>query len=430
MKRHWSEVHGLKESLNSFSFGNPVKLQTFFRGTEIRYFEVDPPPGKTTVNEVPLVTTLEDVNNIDDGDVGNDEELQNDQRYGPHVSTLRRASSPLPTCRPTEIPSRSSSINLDLETLQYFHHFTTTTSLTLPNVDSQNLRTQYWQTDVVLQALQHQWLMYGLLTISACHLAALANDSAAGRKHRERAAQFMSDFSIGHREATKSGLDGVIATLEENPGTTSVRIMCVLRCAHFASTESPYGWELIPESAAPSQLHVIINNIRKTIAPDSAVLPKDSGNSNKCDQVAISTCSTSNGTLSTLLNRLHALPSLLAKTFGKLRSVAPILATLSAIDALIECCETSFASDDAGAAWQGMAMWTVKISEQFHSMISCHDPVALVVVGHWAAALVQRVEDCGCWFLRGAANKILRDVEDGLADKGHGAQRLVVGLMA
>src|SRR5277367_6532329 len=44
MRRHWSEIHGLSEPLNPSSFARPVKLQTFFRSTKLRYFKVTSSP--------------------------------------------------------------------------------------------------------------------------------------------------------------------------------------------------------------------------------------------------------------------------------------------------------------------------------------------------------------------------------------------------
>lgn len=40
MRHHWSEIHALKTPAVDCVLGQPVKLQTFFRGTKVRYFEV------------------------------------------------------------------------------------------------------------------------------------------------------------------------------------------------------------------------------------------------------------------------------------------------------------------------------------------------------------------------------------------------------
>jgi hypothetical protein len=39
MRRHWADVHGFVGA-GFFDMAREVKMQTFFRGTKIRYFEV------------------------------------------------------------------------------------------------------------------------------------------------------------------------------------------------------------------------------------------------------------------------------------------------------------------------------------------------------------------------------------------------------
>lgn len=111
-------------------------------------------------------------------------------------------------------------------------------------------------------------------------------------------------------------------------------------------------------------------------------------------------------TLSTLLNHLGTLPSRMAEALGKPENTQDVLATLSAIAALVECCVTSFASDEAGTAWRAMATWLIKVPGHFNHMVSRHSRAALVVLAHWAV-LVERAEHCGCWFLKGSVRKIL-----------------------
>ena len=66
MRRHRCEVHGLREPLNS-SFAYPVKLQTFFRGTKLRYFEVTSSTAERTAGPVLVANSCGD-NEYDNGD--------------------------------------------------------------------------------------------------------------------------------------------------------------------------------------------------------------------------------------------------------------------------------------------------------------------------------------------------------------------------
>ncbi|KAF9701653.1 hypothetical protein EKO04_000782 [Ascochyta lentis] len=54
-----------------------------------------------------------------------------------------------------------------------------------------------------------------------------------------------------------------------------------------------------------------------------------------------------------------------------------------------------------------MAPWISKASEEFHGMTFHNNPVALVVLAHWAASLVKRVDESGRWYLLGAAHFIV-----------------------
>lgn len=114
------------------------------------------------------------------------------------------------------------------------------------------------------------------------------------------------------------------------------------------------------------------------------------------------------------LHRLHALPNRMAQTFGKPtpECILDVLVTLSAINSLIDCSETSFASNDARATYWVMAIWLTKLSDHFNDMVKKENPAALVVVAYWAASLVKRAEDCGCWFLERVTASMIKTIRE------------------
>ncbi|KAL2831400.1 hypothetical protein BDW59DRAFT_140138 [Aspergillus cavernicola] len=343
MKLHQREIHGRRELSDLASFARPVKLQTFFRGTKLRYFEVTP------LSESDSTIDYDDAEEEEDSSVDVD------------------------TAIPLPLP------NLDLETLTYFHHFTTATSLTLPVAGDEQSATQNWQTDVVLHALQRQWLMCGLLAISACHLAVLVEDASIRQAHRERSAQFFSAFSA-EWEAMKVSKG---MSEDKDAMRAGAQIACILRCVHWTpgSTVDP---------AAVSQLQLFMATIR-SFDPDAV-----SFQSNIHHHVQ-----TVPKNVVEAFNRLHTLPALMAETFSRPDNVQDVLATLTAIAMLIECCDMSFSSSGMGAAWHSMTMWLVRVPEHFNELTRRNSPSALVVIGYWEAILVKRAEDCGCWFLKG-----------------------------
>ncbi|RDW58518.1 hypothetical protein BP5796_12448 [Coleophoma crateriformis] len=433
MRRHWSECHDLKEtSPNSSSFARPVTLQTFFRGTKLRYFEVAVPPVVNTAGGIPLVTNT--------GDGG--ESRHDEQNCGEDGPIEPRVSAP-PKTSPTVSP-----IGADLEMLTYFHHFTTTTSLTLPGAEHPQSATHYWQVNVVHQALQRQWLMCGLLAISAGHLAALADETTIKQVHCVRFAQFLRTFSIGLEE-TERGLDAV-STVAKEAKKAGGQIMCVLRCAYWVLAGSMLDQGTLTGLAAPLHIQSILTTIRGFSTPDLLLSAAGTLSDGAERQEATFTqamrvleevrgtsetghagdASPLNNTASALFNRTLTLPYRMAETFGKPESAEDVLATLSAIAALVECSYISFSPSGVGGAWLGMVTWLNKVPEHFIYLVGSHNLAALVVLAHWAAFLVKRAEHCGCWFLSGLTKSILLQIAERLPPDNHAVQSLVEDLIA
>jgi len=435
MRRHWSEVHGFsKPPPGSSPFARPVKLQTFFRGTKLRYFEVAASPEAYIAKVALLVTT----NNN-----------KNDERYnkqGPDEDDAYSATplQPPPASPPPEIPPKSSPVDLDLETLTYFHQFITTTSLTLPGVQHPR---SYWQTEVVLLALRRRWLMYGLLAISACHLAVLADDTTIKRAHCERSVQFFSEFTAGW-ETIKRDLEVADAGIEEEVQKVGGQMMCMLHCAHWVLASSTLDQAVISELVAPLQLQSIMTTIRSFVVPEFALRPRgtriDANERQEetfaqakrilemrssSDAESFDAFQSSDNMSSALLNRLRVLPYRMAEAFGKPDSAQDVLATLSAVAAMVKYCDTNFVSNEVGAAWLDMVTWLIEVPDHFNHMVSHHNPAALVVLAYWAAFLVKRTENYGCWFLRGLTKTILLQIAEQLPSDDRAVQSLVGSLM-
>ncbi|MCJ1381950.1 hypothetical protein MMC17_005062 [Xylographa soralifera] len=423
MKRHWSEIHGLGGSVPiSSSFPRSVKLQTFFRGTKVRYFEVDSPAALLV--------------NIDDsGHDGGDD-------YEGCEEGLNAITATLPS--PPRLPAPVSTANgphpadFNLETLTYFHHFITTTSLTLPGAEDSQSAQRYWQTHVVPRALLRHWLMCGLLAISAHHLAALTDDTLIKQIHREQEAQLFSEFSAGLGQTTECDLGLEAAEIEVEAKKTGEQINCLLRCAQWALAEATLDYE----SEAPCRLLSIISTIRGCVVPDSTLHRSDILNHGHGRQEELfthevlhsknsseggnpHTNSSSKNTPSVLLVLLRALPFRIVEVLERPESTQDVFATISAINIVVECCDISFACDEAGAAWQGVATWLGNVPDHFNQMVRRHHPAALVVLAYWAALLVKRAEYVGCWFLQGLAKIIVLRVARQLSVHG----RAVLGLV-
>ena len=420
IKRHWREAHS-SVSLPS-SFARPVKLQTFFRGIKVRYFEVASPLAL-------LVNTDDDGDKLND--IGEEREEQNHNaiKATPTPPSPRMLASPEPA-------HKLSPAHFNLETLTYFHHFTTVVSLTLPGARTLQSTKQYWQKLVPSLALSQRWLMCGLLALSTHHLALLADDTMTKRVHREREAQLSSEFLTGLVQTTGRNDSYEVARIDEKAQAAGEQIKCLLCCAQWPLVEPA-----LDGSVAPSKLPLILLTIRGCFIPDSVLHGDLQNNSYGSQEERIapdiqpaeyltgggtsSTRSSSTNTPSVLLKRLYALPHRMAEVLGRPESAQDVFAPLSAITILVECCDISFAYDEVGAAWYALATWLAKVPNYFSQMLLCHHPAALVVLAHWAAVLVKRAERMGCWYLKGFAKIIVVEVARYLALKG----RTVLGLI-
>ena len=436
MKRHWSDIHGLGGSVPlSSSFARPVKLQTFFRGTKVRYFEVALPTAS-------LVNTDDDGGNNgdDDGDDGEDDHEGCEEES--HDAITVTPPSPPHVPAPPAITHGPSLTDFNLETLTYFHNFTSMASLTLPGAKDPQSGKHYWQMHVVFRALRRHWLMCGLLAISTHHSAALTDDIMTKRIHLERGEQFTSEFSTGLGQTMGCDLGQEAADIEEEVKNTGEQIRCLLRCAQWVLAEPKFNDELV----APHQLLSIMATVRGCVIPDSTLrysgiwndghgrqeessIQGFSHTRNASQGINPHPNSSNDNTPSVPLDLLRALPFRMAEVLGRLESAEDVFATLSAITTVVDCCDISFACDETGAAWQGVTTWLANVSDHYNQMVGQDDPAALVVLAHWAAILVKRAEQVGCWLLKGSAKMIMLQITRQLSVHGHTILSLVECLM-
>ena len=432
MQRHWSECHGLSESVPlSASVACPVKLQTFFRGTKIRYFEVASPTAS-------LISPGNDDGDVggDDGNDGGDESGDGHEGREHEVCnaiTVTPPPPPLPMPDPTQTTHDPSPADFNLDTLTYFHHFITTTSLTLPVAEHSQSAKQYWQMHVIFRALRRRWLTCGLLALSTCHLATLTDDPTTKRIHRERETHFAFEFSAGLGQMAGCDLGLETAGIDEEIEEMGEQIRCLLCCAQRALSDPSLD---CCESVASCQLLSVMSAVRGCVIPDSALRHSSAGIDNsyrrqeesfvqgsmhKSDssqnEIPHPNPSSSENVPSAVLNLLHTLPSRLAKALERPEDAQDVFTTLSVITTVVECCHISFTRDEAATAWQGVTTWLAKIPDHFNQMLRRHHPAALVVLAYWAAMLVKRAEHLGCWFLKGTAKLVVLQVAKRLSVK-------------
>ncbi|KAI0151701.1 hypothetical protein GGR57DRAFT_170682 [Xylariaceae sp. FL1272] len=166
MCQHWSQIHGENNS-RTIQY-RQAKLQTFFRGNKIRYFEVEGPENSQCWTQ------------------------RESERAAEASGTPSPSSSSEENVTETAVPA------LDHQALLYMHHYTRHSGL---HLNRGNESVEFWLQDIVLEASKHPFLMYGLLCISAVDKARRATERADRRKHLHAAASYYAGAISGYRAA-------------------------------------------------------------------------------------------------------------------------------------------------------------------------------------------------------------------------------------
>lgn len=380
MRRHWSDVHNVSGPNDFASHARSVKLQTFFRGTKLKYFEVS---------------------------VARAAESRSSDERGRHDRNDPSVDDVPSVLQPTSLSELSPVV--DLRTLTYFHHFIITTSLTLPQVEGSLPASQYWGTYIISLALQHRWLMCGLLAISACHSVMLGDETTAQKKHRGRAAMFRSEFLIGFNN-TMSNNSNTVST--ETLRKAGIQVRGIMSCARWTLTGFTANQEnVLSPATSISWLQTLLCDVRDFASSRL-------GNSLEIEQSTGDDLQTSLGTNSPraataaptlLLNRLQVLPYRMAEIFGKPDNEEDAPAILLGIAALVQCCNGvyEYEYNVSSGGWQGISVWLNKTTDHFNHMVALQSPAALIVLTHWAAILVKSAAVDKCWFIHAFSEAIV-----------------------
>ena len=391
MRRHQLERHDLADSETdgANAMVRPVSLQTFFRGTKIRYFEVAGPATYEAPKPSPSVEMI-----------NTDEVVQPLQISGV-------------AARPTTLAPV-----IDLHHLSYLHHFLQDTSLSLPTVDLEN--SLYWHHEFVAQALQQDWLMAGLLAVAASHKATIAHATSTATAHHKRSLSLFREYQEGlqaHVIRQKTVCAWSTASLEAvtTPRLTMLQgkptprqevldqLANIVSCAHvlFRATHS-------------STLEALTTPMRGLVSKDMIDKPDAIDRAAKLMEIDEAD---RDPMLSCLIDRISSLPTRMAGPLGRPQSpedLQAVMIALSAIAKLIDSCVAAFESESEDATFCAMTTWLSAATGSLHELIARNNAAALIVLAHWAGSLVRRVEENGCWFLKGAADFMLARIRERL----------------
>ncbi|TGJ78625.1 hypothetical protein E0Z10_g10138 [Xylaria hypoxylon] len=166
MCQHWSEVHDEPNS-KAIKY-RKARLQTFFRGNKIRYFEVEGPKDSQCWTQ-------------------KDSQL-----------AIKKPCLLSPADSADEALDEIQAPPLDYQSLLYMHHYTRHSGLFL---NRGNESTTFWLDTIVFEAYKHPFLMYSLLCISAIDKARKTTDHTQRRNHMQASAAYCAGAISGYRAA-------------------------------------------------------------------------------------------------------------------------------------------------------------------------------------------------------------------------------------
>jgi hypothetical protein len=419
MKKHQNEVHRVEDLSHLDTFARPAWLQTFFKGTKLRYFEVTP------VSEEVVATNALGIARLD-----GDESSR--QQEGELATTLPMSHH--------GIPGSFVSSQFDfLDTIQYFHYYTTKTYWDLPPMETEpgSSTEDFWKTTLVGLAIEHKWLMCGLLAMSASHLVLMdryGKDAETEKKHCDQAIKFMSGFANGFYGPERNDLD---SDLEHNSEilVVSEKMHCILRQAVWAlRTYTIHDQVIVEKLYIPFSTDAFFVEVNQLTVPNHERPPVPSeesiftraqsilGVGDRCTPEPA-------GVPKSMLERLRVLPSQLTAMLGRPDHVQDPLAILSATAALAVCYKICYDADSIEEVLLYMMEWRVMAGHHFETMLSQNNAAALVLLAYWTS-LVKRAEAGYMWFMFGSADAIVREVATILAEQESELLPLVQDLIA
>lgn len=427
MSMHQREKHHLQNNSELESCIRPAKLQTFFRGTKIRYFEVGSASSEQPDLLVLPTTSRTDATGSENR--GSTEHGQGSpwaaQPVDPGESILDNRLS---------LPNGSTGFtnqSFNLDSLRYFHHFTTVTSLTLPIPDSCTDSTSYWQATILNIALRERWLMSGLLALSSSHLARQELDLSQQQAVLKPAAKLSHEFlasstALLHRMPNEA--TGGVSEVDVVVANTTLR--SIIHCLQYTVGGGVLGQQSFLEGTESPSFTSVLQTMKafknlnlKHGGLDGKLFTQLTNHLETQEATSVGTSLSSGMEPVEPLERLRDLPYRMAEVFGRPDNARGTLACISAIKALVECLE---ADTSPAKAWHRMVEWVCKVPDLFHDMLERKEAPALVVLAHWTAYLVRHAEQSGCWWLNGMETSLMQEIK-GLLPAGI---RSIDGLIA
>ncbi|VUC28838.1 unnamed protein product [Clonostachys rosea] len=392
MEMHWASRHSIHTKSKVRS--SPVALQTFFRGTKLRYFEVI-----TTTGSTPSVDTA-----LPTESIGGRE--------------LEAVNSHQPS------PPRIQLSSIDARAMMYLHHFTLHTAPTLVR-RCQPLK--LWQDDVPQLAFQYPFLLHALLGLSAYHIS--IKNPETGHVHRLAAARYSS---LGATEYAKH-------LLEPNYDNSTA----ILACANCLTIEQNSRLFSDPEDSNELKYVAFFMSGILTLPHALAhLLPRGSYFMQYVRETQVIVEEANNLLKNDYYHNAYLLKHIPPSKSQFLSSLPDEVARLSqfcpkilrqiqqgqlTLRALLYSIDRSYASEDPANLYDSAACWVWCLDEHAKQAIRDGEAFFLIMYACWCIA-VDRIGQYA-WFTRGIAEIQIKVVRARLAPEYHVLVDILLSLL-
>ncbi|KAF2173618.1 hypothetical protein M409DRAFT_15896 [Zasmidium cellare ATCC 36951] len=433
MAAHWREVHD-RHHVSEVK-ARRARLQTFFRGSKTRYFEVErgvvkvegdgEGDGKGVVGggvRRPALGARNDTAERFYGAVGERVEQKGDVHEGNGNGQERRGS----------VSGDGLGPALQLQDLTLLHYWHIRTGATISRGAKED--GAYWTNTVTGLALESEFLMRSLLAMTAVHCAYLGIKNHAPksqiRAYHNAALTHHSHGLAGFRKALEEGITASNAETFASSG----RLLGLAFGAgvvaddwleeHSHPYDSPSPQEFFNRSSVgPLEFLLLVRgSVEIQVSAQGAFgwdtpfrLPAEILNAFAYPS-PISSGSPGEGSLD------PRLAACVAAADSVRRPTTDTQALDSAIASLSFCYAGGLPSHpetpiDEHTLWMHSQAWPRLVSETYLLLLQAEDPAALIVYAHWCY-LVRRLEGVS-WYLQGMSGKLVEGIQSRMREQGY-----------
>ncbi|KAF2670624.1 hypothetical protein BT63DRAFT_243480 [Microthyrium microscopicum] len=325
----------------------------------------------------------------------------------PHQPNIRGGSRSTSTISDGPSVVAQSGLSLEVGNLELLHFYTTTTSFTLSNRTELQ---QIWQQVVPQIAFTHDFLLHGILALSALHLA-LSQPERKALLQGEASAHHelgLSKFRIAMSNITPENCDACLAfsTLIAAYAWASSNQAADL---FFSDTSTFEEDSQIEWASLLRGVYILLNATfewmgTSLLKPILFPRPEDPTPPNAEDPV--------------IRDKLTELSQLWVQSPGKFTEVE-IQAFNDTVALLQDNCSlvASFSDDRQVDIVTIIYAWPIKVPEVFLSMVKEFRPEALIILAHYSL-LLNKAEHV--WFVQGMSRRLLQTIHSKIGKEWEG----------